>query len=277
VNGVSKQFLELTGYGEKDLLSVSEDDLLRLLRADFTFGNYRNKTSLYIFTKTLEPREIDVFADVSDGQTRLYLLEKPNTRLEKQLPYLALQLRHNIAGTAVFLAENYQLLCGNGRFLECLDRPYSTASDAFGRSLRQICAGWPDCVVNDAWQRAVSTGEPYVCSAVPLAVQKRGSLYTDIMIAPIKIGGKIKYAAVIVHDVTENVLTIKLAERMAKHLKDQAAARDAFAFAVLRTEKFPGTIVAVIAHHIQNAAPKIRDTLEIVMTEANALRSWRTA
>lgn len=275
VDGVSKQFLELTGYCEKDLLSVSEDDLLRLLRADFNFSNYRNRMSLYIFTKALEPREIDIFDDVSSGTTRrLYLFEKPNTRFEKQLPFLAQQLRHNMVGTAVYLAENYQLLCGNGRFLACLDRPYNTAKATVGKSLCQIRAGWPDGVADDVWERVVDTGEPYVCSAVPHGGQKRDSLYTDIMIVPIKINGKIKYVAEIVQDITENVLNRKLIDRQAKQLKEQAARFEAFLYTLshdLRNSL--ATIVTGLSLiNIQNAAPKINETLEIVRTEANALR-----
>lgn len=274
VKGVSKQFLELTGHSEKDLLSVSEGDLLRLLRADFDFSNYRDKTSLYIFTKTLEPREIDIIDIVSEGETQLYLFEKPNTRFEKQLPYLALHLSCNLLGTAVFLAENFQMLCGNGRFLACLDRPYNTAKAAVGKNLRQICAGWADSVADDVWQRVVDTGEPYVCSAVPLGGRKRGGLYTDIMIVPIRIGDKTKYLAVIVQDVTENVLNRKLIDRQAKQLKEQAARFEAFIYSLshdLRNSL--ATIVTGLSLiNIRNAAPQISDTLEIVRAEANALR-----
>jgi signal transduction histidine kinase len=274
VENVSNQFMELTGYAENEFLYENEDDLLSKLRANFSIADFRSKDCLYIFSKNLEPREIEVIAYDEHEESQLFFVEKQDSRLGQALPYVEHQLRYNLIGTALFSADNFILLNANQLFLDILDEPFNMLDHSIGKSLHEICTGWTGSASNALWQHVVDSGEPFFSKEFVYEGLSKGTIYTDIMIVPVVTGGKVKYLVVTARDVTEDVLNRKLIDSQAQLLVQQKDRLENLLSSLSHELRNPlATITAgVTLIDKQETGLKSRETLEIVKRQTSHLR-----
>jgi len=284
---VNPLFLELSGYEESDLLLKSEDSVLKLLRANFSFHSIGPGASLFIFTRDLEPREVEVSVFAERGRKLALFREKPHSRIEQMFPYVAQQLRYNLIGTAVFLADGFILLKANQLFLDFQDKPYNTPSMSAGESLHKFCTGFRDSASHKAWQNVVDTGEPLVDREFAFEGFKRGVTYWDVNIMPVFEDGSVKYLVETAREVTQEVLNKKTLLQQKELLTKQQRQLKQLVGELRKADRNKNEFLNLLSHELRNplatintglslmqlkgVEPKNRETLDIIRSETRQL------
>lgn len=215
VTRVSAGFTELTGYLRKEVINADIDAILSLLRL-----TERSRAECWLFTKTLEPREVIVSrhtessaadgsgADGSgaDGTEEIYTFcEKPHSRLEEALPYPCQLLEENVTGVAICSAENMTLLKANQTYLDLCGEPFRKPDKAIGRTIGALIGGYKGSPAEEAVNRSMTTGKSEAVKEFRFDHFKRGVTYWDQLITPVKADGRIKYVVINTQDVTARV------------------------------------------------------------------------
>ncbi len=88
---VSEEFVDLTGYYKEELLGKSYKELSKTLKTNFfdKFESISDEMSVYIFTKSLEPREVIISKKIDHDKTDIlyFFHEKENSRIENKFLY----------------------------------------------------------------------------------------------------------------------------------------------------------------------------------------------
>ncbi|MFL0198853.1 hypothetical protein ACJDU8_25375 [Clostridium sp. WILCCON 0269] len=86
---VNKEFIDLTNFTKKELFGKSLMEIGQMLRinSQITIDNIDNNYSGYMFTKSLEVREVDIslFYSKETNEKVYTFIEKPNSRLDNKL------------------------------------------------------------------------------------------------------------------------------------------------------------------------------------------------
>lgn len=216
ISEVGSQFLLLTGYNKIDVLSKEIDYLYSsLLRLEVNINTLKHSSgSYFIFTRDLEPREVEIRAYVDGEETVFVFIENTLSMIHQGFPYFEQHIKYNILGAAIFQAANFILLKANQTFLNFLDKPYDRPENSIGKSLHQICTGWTGSISHAEWEQVIQTGEPLTHKQFVYEGFKRGTTYWDVTVMPVYENGRIKYLVETATDVTENVLNrIRLEEQ----------------------------------------------------------------
>ena len=112
-------FLELTGYSKEEIedkeISFVFTKLLRLPEETYKRINFKSRTECFIFTKTLEAREVTISL-LKDpiSKAKVYIVEeKPNSRLEEKLLFEAQVFLDNKIGCGIYSVPDLKLLKSN--------------------------------------------------------------------------------------------------------------------------------------------------------------------
>lgn len=221
---VSDSFLKLTEYDKTDILGHSADNILySLLRLNAGITEqHQNSKHLYIFTKNLEPREVDISIQATDDGILVVLCEKPHSRLDEKFPYLHQLYLADKTGIAIYHASDRTLLKANQTYMKILDNPYGRKDNCIGKRADEILQGHKGSILEEFRANLLRAGETFQAGEVVLEGEDKGVSYWDISMVPIYEDGNIKYIIENVTDVTERVLCRKRLEDENKKLRHQA-------------------------------------------------------
>jgi PAS domain S-box-containing protein len=205
VTFVSDSLEELTGYPKEALTGAGFDTVLsrlRLTRAGSRLAT-AGRAEGWMFTKSLEAREV-IITRQDNGRDIVYrFTEKPHTRLEEVLAYACRLLEENITGVSIFYARDLTLLKANQTCLDFCDGPDHCPEMTYGRTIDELIDRFEGSRVEDAFNDARVTGKTQVVKELRYDLYNRGVTYWDQHITPVWSGGSLKYFIVVFIDITE--------------------------------------------------------------------------
>lgn len=220
---VGEQFLELVGYERDEIVNRSMDYLFyHKLRINANLDLLKeNRNSFFVFTKSLEPREVEITISKDKGMILVFIYEKPNSRLNDKLPYVDQLLHAEKSGVAVYSSDQ-TLLNANKAYIKYLNKPYNKKENCIGKKIYEIVKGYKDSIIEEIWTNLLETGKPYYASEAQFDMYDRGITYWDSSIIPVFENGKVKYFIENTVEVTERVLDRKRLEEQNDELRKKA-------------------------------------------------------
>lgn len=217
VTYIGNGFLELTGYLKNELENkdISEvfTKLLRLSQKKFEQIDSKNDLECYIFTKSLEVREVIISVQDQDSKSLIYtVVEKQNSRLDDKLIFEEQLFKDNIVGCSIYSAPDLILLKANHKYLDFMDQSYSTMEKCIGLSLWESIPGFEGSNSEELFLSILKTGMPRYYNEFKYDHYERGITYWDGSVVPIFQGKKLKYIFQTCTEVTERVLKKTLIE-----------------------------------------------------------------
>ena len=218
---VNSEFESLTGFSREVLLGKTLFEINKMLRIEsqVMLEDFSDKQSLYIFTKELEPREVEV--SCINGQLKneqiYFFREKRNSRFDKLLPYVIATMQNNQTGVVIYSAGDGVVLKVNEKFLRYLKVPITNIGNYIGKGIEEISSEFDKSVYKDIFYNVVKTGEPFYSKE--FQVFDEFDVYWDVSLVPIRISGEVKYIVYTVSDVTEKVVGRRIAEEQKQELE----------------------------------------------------------
>ena len=132
ITEVNKEFIELTGFKMGELLGKSLLEIGAMIRINtqMLLDNINGKYTGYIFTKSLEAREVNISLSYGkDVNEKIYtFVEEPNSRLDDKLIFEKQTLIDNIVGVAIYSVPDLIMVKVNQKYLDFHDFPYNLNS-----------------------------------------------------------------------------------------------------------------------------------------------------
>ncbi len=224
IQRVTEEFTDITGYQPEEILGKSIEEVFnKLLRSSVCAEEIiETQNDFYIFTKNLEPREVEAEFYFEEGKLSVTLNEKENSRLEEKLPYVEQLYRIEKSGIAVFDAQCFILLKANGTFTEYLSEPYNNKENCIGKDAREILKNFEGFDLEDIWSGYLKNSQSYYGNEIMHVEYGREATYWDISVVPICHNGSNKYFVVNAVDVTERVLGRLHMEARSRKFENQA-------------------------------------------------------
>jgi signal transduction histidine kinase len=214
VDEAGEEFLRLTGYSEEEILGKTVESLCELLKLEY--GHFSmctsgvEKKTAYIFTKDLEPREVEIRKKCEDGGLvcRYVLREKPGSRLYENLKLFRQPLEQNKMRTALLSYPDLILLDANRNYLAFWDAPNNRKESVIGKKYTEIISeDFKDKILENVMNE-VSAGRPFFRYEAEYRHPGKSRTYWDLSYMPIYQGDEIKYVVLQCLDVTGKV-TVK--------------------------------------------------------------------
>lgn len=224
---IGNGFLELIGYSKDEIInkSLSEvfTNLLRIPQEIFEQIDIKESIDCYIFTKSLEAREVVISSfQGKDAKNKTYLVvEKPNTRLDEKIIFVEQLFKDNTKGVAIYSVPNLVLLKANQMFLDFKETPFNNKEYIIGKSLREIVKGFKGSEVEVIWDSILETQKGWGLKEFRYDNYSRGITYWDSTLTPIFENGKMKYIFQTSIEVTEMVLNKRKLEEQNKIIQEQ--------------------------------------------------------
>lgn len=211
ITDASDSFVELIEFSKDDILGTGIGDVLTALRVSpdaCRQVDLSGRTSCYLFTKTLEPREVIISKlRKQDECDEIYTFEeKPNSRLEEVLSYPCQLLSENMTGVSIYSAPDFILLKANQMYLDFADEQFRCPENTFGRGIDEFIPDYKGSPTETQINNIFVTGKSEIFREQQIDLFQRGRTYWDQVVTPVTIDGIIKYVVTNTQDVTERVL-----------------------------------------------------------------------
>lgn len=221
----SSFFLDMTGYTKEEIADKDAETVWKLLRVDMSecCANYESNFEHFIFTRSLEPRNVFISAPrVSSQDEKIYFFEEiPHSRIENKFPYVHQVYMDNIKGVAIFSAPEGILLRANNTFIQYLEEPYNTAECSIGHKVDEIITCWKESEIKTVWEDVLGTKKSYYQQEYMHDKLKKGITYWDISLIPIWEGSAVKYIISTLSDATKTIADRNLLNIQAQRIDMQ--------------------------------------------------------
>lgn len=225
VTEVNKEFINFTGFVMDELLGKSLIEIGDMIRinSQMFLGNIKSKYSGYIFTKSLEVREVNIslFINNQTKETVYTFIEKLNSRLNEKLIFEEQTFIDNISGVAVFSVPDLILLKTNQKYLEFMEAPFNKEEISLGKPINKIIAGFEGSKSEVTWNNVVETQKPNYTEKFQFNRLPTIVTYWDFNKIPIFQNGKLKYIFETSINVTQRVFENESLERQRKVIEEQ--------------------------------------------------------
>ena len=225
ITEINDEFINLTGFTRGELLGKSLLEIGSMIRINIQIllDNITGNYSGYIFTKSLEAREvsISVVCDKKTHKKVYFLVEMPNSRLDDKLIFERQTLSDNIVGVAIYSVPDLIMLKVNQKYLDFHDAPYNEEETSIGLSIREIVTGYVGTESDAITRTVLETQKSSYRKEIKFERFERGITYWDTTRTPIFDSGKIKYMLLTTSDVTERVLRNQRIEQQHQLIQQQ--------------------------------------------------------
>ena len=193
------------------------------INSQILLDNMDSKYSGFIFTKSLEAREVNIsLSHDKETNEKIYtFIEKPNSRLDDKLVFEEQTFIDNISGIAVYSVPDLILLKANQKYLDFMDSPFNKEENSIGKPISEIIHGFVGSEVEVIWNTVLETQKTGYIKEFRFDGFARGITYWDSTQTPIFENGKMKYIFETITDVTERVLKNQSIERQNKIIQAQ--------------------------------------------------------
>jgi len=222
---VNNEFMNFTGYFEKDLIGKSLTEISCMLKIDsqIYLENIENEYSCHMFTKEYEPREITISCkSLKCKNEKIYFIkETPNSSVKEKFDFVKQLYTDSKTGYSIISVPDLILLKVNQNYLNTLDEPYNKMDNSIGKKHKEIITGYECSEAEEIWKSVITTGKPYHVEEFQHNYFNRGVTYWNLAIVPIFVEGNLKYIINKMLDVTEKVLDRKLLHKQVEIIKEQ--------------------------------------------------------
>ncbi|WP_271811508.1 PAS domain-containing hybrid sensor histidine kinase/response regulator [Clostridium beijerinckii] len=220
---VTEEFVDLTGYYKEELLGKSYKELSKTLKTNFfdKFESISDEMSVYIFTKSLEPREVIISKNIDHDKTNIlyFFHEKENSRIENKFLYAEQLCFDNKYGIAIYSAPDIALLKANEKYINYLDEPFNRKENCIGKTIGEIVKDFNENKIREKWTNVISKGETCYVKDFMSGRHGTGVTYFDSSIVPIYENGKVKYYIENRIDVTDRMRNKVVIEAQAAEIE----------------------------------------------------------
>jgi signal transduction histidine kinase len=212
VDDAGAEFQKLTGYGLDEILERPLHELCKLLRIDtvefLTKSDKAERSSCYIFTKDLEPREVEVWKKSEGEVTDLYYFrEKPDSRMYENLRLFKHPFEEGKMRTALLSFPDLIILDANQCYLKHWDEPYNMKETSIGIKYTDLISeDFRNNIFDGIILKEISEGRPFFRYDVEYCHPGKRTTYWDMSYMPIYQKDEMKYIVLQCIDVTETVL-----------------------------------------------------------------------
>jgi signal transduction histidine kinase/PAS domain-containing protein len=222
---VNNEFIDFTGFAVDELVgksSIEIGDMLRLNSQVF-FDSVNSNYSAFIFTKSLEPREVNISCIYNKGSNKkIYTLsEKDNSRLKDKLLFVEQTFIENVRGAAIYSATNAIVLKVNQRYLDFLEPPFNKEENSIGTSINECLTRVIGNKLQTMWNIVIETQKSTYIKEFRFDDLAKGISYWDVILTPIFESGKMKYIYITATEVTKMVIKNQGVKRKNKMILHQ--------------------------------------------------------
>lgn len=225
ITTVNKDFIDFSGYSEDELIGKSLTEIIMLLRIDSVVNleDIKDKFEGYIFTKDCNAREVTILCKYLKGnnEREYYFREKPNSRIEDKMLFVAQICKNDKIGTAIWSFPDFIMLNCNNKFLKYFYPSYATRENCIGKYKKEIVNGIEDDNIDKIWSTIKKTGESYHINEFKHEDKVNGTSYWNLIFVPIYVDGNIKYIVENKWDITEKILGTELRDKQSKIIENQ--------------------------------------------------------
>jgi signal transduction histidine kinase len=225
ITEVNREFIDFTGFTMAELLGKSLTELGSMLKINFQrlLDNISNNYSVYIFTKSLCAREVNIsfFNDRFTNRQVYTFVEKPNSRLDDKLVFIEQLYIDNITGFAVYSAPDLILLKTNQKYLDLIHSCLNNNGNSIGSPIREIIEGFVGSESEVVWTTILETKKNNYMREFSSYNFKGDITYWDFTQTAILENGKIKYIFETASEVTERIVEAQSLLRQNKIIGEQ--------------------------------------------------------
>ncbi|KNY25940.1 sensor histidine kinase [Pseudobacteroides cellulosolvens] len=220
---VSDSFLQLSGYCSMEIINKNIEQVFKnLLKANIDVDSINNTPkSLFIFTKSIDPREVEIAKATKNNKELITFIEKPHSRIEEKFSYI--EYLHK-SGVAIYSADDLTLLRANKTFFEFIKEPYNNKEGCIGKSVGDFLKDFTGSPMEQIWKDMMNSGEALYIKEFAHFNSERGNTYWDFSAVPMKEDGKVKYIIINSINMTDRVLNrihIEEQNKLLKHKEEQ--------------------------------------------------------
>ena len=224
ITDVKGGFSSLTGYSVQDVLALKISDFmkrqLRLSCSSFELLLSTGKADGYIFTPSLEAREVTISTQTHDQNSLTYILtEKPESKLEEKLSVLSALFEDEAMSVALYSVPDYIILKANDSYKNFIRSSCTGADDAVGLSifgLPQVGAQMLE-ILNGA----CSTGKVTNLEEKCFPCLSGQEIFRNYTLLPIFSEDRLAYILEMSFDITRRVRTVQMHKAQENELKLQ--------------------------------------------------------
>lgn len=223
IDGLSHAFFKLTGFNNEDVVGLSLNDIIILLRLNITvqdLANRKKEDGLYLFTKSYEAVEVILTVTALELNRKIYQFrEKLDPRITNKFMFVEQLCSDNVVGVAIHSVPDLILLKTNQKYLDFQNPPNNLIENSIGKTFKERVNGFSGSKAESVFLDIIRTGNSFYPQDFEFEYFYRGTTYWDSSLVPITIDGKVKYIIETVNEVTERVLNKKQSEEHIAELK----------------------------------------------------------
>lgn len=225
ITDVNKEFIEYTGFTMDELLGkslIEMGDMLKI-NSQMKLDNINIKSSVYIFTKSLSAREVNisVIYDKEKNEKKYTFIEKEKSRLDDKMMFVKQTFNDNVFGVAVYSVPDLILLKVNQKYLDFMDSPFNNEENSIGRPITEFVTGFVGSEAEAIWKNFLETQKTSHIKELQFNEFERGITFWDFTLIPIFENGRMKYIYETASEVTEGVLKNQSIEGQKKIIEQQ--------------------------------------------------------
>jgi signal transduction histidine kinase len=208
----SAEFRKLTGYDRAEILGRPIHELCKLLRIDtvefLAKSDEAEGSSCYIFTKDLEPREVEVWKKSEGDKTASYYFsEKPDSRMYENLRLFKQTFEQGKMMTALLSFPDLIILDANQSYLRHWDEPYNRKEVSIGMKYTDLISeDFRNNIFEGIILKEISEGRSFFRYDVEYCHPGKRTTYWDLSYMPVYHVNEMKNIVLQCIDVTEKVL-----------------------------------------------------------------------
>lgn len=232
---VNSDFINLTGFSSSELIGKSLAEIGEMLRINhqIQIENIQKKQVCYLFTKENEAKEVLIYCEISDDESKKDLFINKNSSLnhKEKFDFIKQLYLDSKIGISIISVPNLILLNANENYFSYLNVSMENNYSMYGKNNNKIIyehlgtnAGEN---INQIWKKVMSSGKPFYKEEVERECNSEETTYWNISALPIFEQGKLQYIVNTVIDVTEKVIAKKRLNECIKVIEGQKEQLDA--------------------------------------------------
>ena len=210
VKNVNNNFLDLTGYCENQLIDKSVQEVFRnLLRVNVDISVIKPEdkpVTCFLFTRSLEPIEVDISIETGSQEEIIVIDEKPGTKLFEKIHDTDRMFSDNKMGICIISVPDLLLLKANDFFVEMLNEPFNIKEKAIGQTVEDILSDvLRETFFGEKLEDIINTKQSFYGERYSKIMNKGNKYYHNTMIIPFMEDDEVKYLVAVFIEVTEFV------------------------------------------------------------------------
>lgn len=216
ITQVHKDFINLSGHSSDDLIgkTLTEVSFILKMNSQINLKNIEDEHTCYIFTKTLEPKEVSISCKSlkCSNEKVYYFNEKRNSVHKNMWESISSFSFEDEGAIAIYSADKLILLKANEKYLNKSCFQFNQNEIVIGKTLREASSKYNINVFENILLEVKKTGKLCIIDEFKYEVPGKEATYWTVQLLPIVISGKVKYIIHTAHNVTQRVLNRKLVE-----------------------------------------------------------------